>query len=85
MGMRVGPASCACSFLSQAWEGEKSTVVVADASCAPVKGSDTGGRKVWCQNSGSQTSCVGRGGSDGSELPGSRCFGCPPVANPGAG
>lgn len=58
-----------------------------DASCAPVKGSDTGGRfgvktrvakpPVWAGEALMEL--------PGTELPGSRCFGCPPVPNPRAG
>lgn len=62
-------------------------VVMAGASCAPVEGSDTGGRFGVKIQAAKPLLWGGEALMEppGSELPGSRCFGCPPVPNPGAG
>lgn len=75
---------CLPPLRSLAWGGEKSAVVVTDASCAPVKGGDAGGRFGFKTQAAKPP--VWRGEAlmepPGVELPGSHCFGCPPVPNP---
>lgn len=61
--------------------------MVADASCAPVKGGDA--RERFGLKTRAAKAPVWGGEAllepPGAELPGSRCFGCPSVPNPGAG